>query len=148
VNAFFAKGHEEGLDGSTVFDDDLADLVRVNAKKTALYLTEAGWNGQDYVKHVKEHHPRTVEDLEVDSDDHKYHGHKERSLIVIIGENTADWPDDFVWNLLASKKVAEALAGQRGIDGYKQAVIAEVAKHMAVGLRLPSKTTPIFLVGA
>ncbi|HET6747379.1 MAG TPA: hypothetical protein VFH06_04715 [Candidatus Saccharimonadales bacterium] len=151
VKKYFSEGHEEELRelGKTeLYDETLAERVRENAGKTAAFFRESGWDGQKYVDTVKKENPRGVEDLKVDHDDTTFHGHKEASLVVIIGDKTIDWPDDFAWNLKASKMVAEALAGQRGIEGYKQALIAEVAKHMAVSKRLPSDKTPIFLLEA
>ena len=128
------------------YDDELGERVRVNAGKTAQFLRAAGWIGQKYVDGVVKTNPRGVEDLEVDHDDEQFHGHKENSLIVVVGDMTLDIDDEFVWNLKASKQVAQALAGQRGIEGYTQALIAEIAKHFAVGNRLPGKDTPVFII--
>ncbi len=132
----------------THYDADLAELVRVNAGQTADLLEEAGWNGQAYVDGVHDENPKAVEDLVVDHEDHDYHGHRESTLTIVIGDKTVGVDDAFVWNLKASKQIAEALAGQRGKDGYTQAIIAEIAKHMAVANRLPSDKTPILLLSA
>lgn len=147
VREYFLEDHAS-LGGASLFDEKLAERVRQQAGKTAAFLRESGWDGQTYVDKVRDENPRAVEDLKVDPEDKKFKGHKERSLIAVIGDKTVDWPDDFVWNLKASKMVAEALAGQRGEEGYKQALIAEVAKHVAVAKRLPSKETPLFLLAA
>jgi hypothetical protein len=90
--------------------------------------------------------PRGVEDLEVDHEDHAYHGHKEGAIFAVIGDETYPEDDDFVWNLKASKEVAEALSGQRGSEGYVQALIAEVAKHLATSSRLASTETPVAVI--
>jgi hypothetical protein len=129
------------------FDDVLGERVRANAGKSAAFLREKGWNGQAYVDGVVERNPHGVETLEVDSDDEKYHGHKEPAVAIVLGEETMPLDyDGFVWNIRATKQAAEKLAGQRGLEGYQQAIIADIAKHMAVCKRLPSVKTPIFLL--
>jgi hypothetical protein len=128
------------------YNDELGERIRVNAGKTAQMLKKAGWVGQKYVDSVVETNPRGVEELEVDHDDEKFHGHKENGLAVIIGDKTLDVDNEFVWNLKASKEAARALAGQRGEEGYQQALIAEIAKHFAVANRLPGQDTPVFLL--
>lgn len=131
------------------FDAELAKRVRNNAGKTAMLQKALGWDGKKYVEGVKNQNPGGVETLEVDEDDHVFHGHKEPSVTIVIGEKTMPLDHDgFVWNLAETKKVAEKLAGQRGDEGYRQALIADIAKHMAVCKRLPSEETPIFLVQA
>ncbi|MDN5274324.1 MAG: hypothetical protein JWP06_225 [Candidatus Saccharibacteria bacterium] len=128
------------------YDEALGERVHVNAGKTAQLLKTAGWVGQKYVDGVVETNAAGVEDLEVDHDDKEHHGHKENSIVVIIGDKTIDIDNEFVWNLKASKMAAEAFAGQRGKEGYTQAIIAEIAKHLAVANRLPSVDTPILLI--
>lgn len=131
------------------FDEALGERVVANAAKTAELLQEAGWDGQKYVDGVIAQHPRGVETLEVDPDDHEFHGHKEPSLTIVIGDKTMPLDHDgFVWNLKATKEAAKKLAGQRGTEGYIQALIADIAKHMAVCKRLPSDEAPILLVAA
>ena len=127
------------------YSDELGERVRENAGKTAEYLKSMGWDGQKYVDGVKEDAPDNVEDLETDPNDHKFHGHKEAKLTIIIGDKTSAQDDEFVWNLRASKEVAEKLAGQRGKEGYTQALIAELAKHFAVVNRLPVGELPVIL---
>jgi len=126
------------------YDSTLGDEVRANAAKTATFLESKGWDGKKYVEGVVKYDPSKVEDLQVADD--KYHGHKEDSLVVVIGDETLDLDDHFVWNLKASKMVAESLAGGRGVEGYTQAIIAEIAKHIAVANRLPSDGTPITIL--
>lgn len=130
------------------YDDSLGEKVRVNAGKTATFLEEQGWVGQKYVDTVTQQNPRGVEDLEVDHEDKDYHGHKEKSLTIVIGDKTLSKDDEFVWNLKTTKEIAKALAGGRGEEGYVQALIAEIAKHMAVANRLPSDKTPVFVLAA
>lgn len=127
------------------YDDMLAERVRTNAAKTAQYLVQAGWDGQAYVDGVVATDPGNVENLQTDPDDHLFHGHKEAKTTIIIGDLTSRQNDEFVWNLKASKQVAEKMSGERGVEGYTQALIAEVAKHMAVVERLSSGETPIIL---
>ena len=130
------------------YNDELEESVRENAGLTAEYLRANNWEGQKYVDGVIQDNPRGVEDLEVDHEDEKFHGHKEKTLTIIIGDKTLDANDEFVWNLKASRQVAEALAGQRGGEGYQQALMAEVAKHIAVAHRLASDKTPVVLLRA
>lgn len=152
VQAFFMADHEEDFrDPETqelrpLFTSELAERVREASGKTAEFLRAKGWIGQKYVDGVTKENPRGVEDLEVDHDDHKYHGHKEGAILAVLGDETYGEDDDFVWNLKASKKVAEALSGQRGAEGYAQALIAEVAKHLATSSRLASTETPVAII--
>lgn len=128
------------------FDDELGERARVAAGKTAELQRLAGWNGQAYVDKAEAEKPQFVEDLVVDAEDKKFHGHKEGEIRIIIGDETDGDDDNFVWNLKASKMIAEALAGQRGHEGYVQALIAEIAKHFAVATRLASQDTPVSLL--
>jgi hypothetical protein len=152
VQAFFMAGHEDDFrdpDSSELrplFNSELAERVRVASGKTAEFLRAKGWVGQKYVDGVTKENPRGVEDLEVDHEDHAYHGHKEGAIFAVIGDETYPEDDDFVWNLKASKEVAEALSGQRGSEGYVQALIAEVAKHLATSSRLASTETPVAVI--
>jgi hypothetical protein len=152
VRAYLLEGHEADFEDSEsgetlpLFDDTLAEEVREAAGKTAQFLKAKGWDGKKYVDGVVDDNPRGVEDLEVDHDDHKYHGHKEGSILVVLGDETYAEDDDFVWNLKASKMVAEALAVGHGRDGYVRAIIAEIAKHMATSSRLASIDTPVAII--
>lgn len=129
--------------------EDLFMRVKQNAVKTAALLETKGWDGQAYVDGVKKACPENVEDLEVDHEEETFHGHKEPKLTIIIGNKTMPLDDDgFTWNLKATKQFAEAISGQRGREGYLQAIIADVAKHMAVASRLPSDKTPVILQAA
>lgn len=128
------------------YNDALGERVRENAGKSAAFLRAKGWDGQAYVDGVVERNPQGVEVLEVDTEDQKFKGHREPALAIILGDETMPLDyDGFVWNVQATKQAAEKLAGQRGLEGYQQAVIADIAKHMAVCKRLPSDKTPIFL---
>jgi hypothetical protein len=138
VKAYFEVG----------YSDELGEKVRENAAKTAELLKAEAWNGQTYVDGVTKENPGKVEILQVDPNDEKFHGHKENTLTVVIGDETLDMDDEFVWNLKASKKVAKALAGERGVEGYQQALISEVAKHISVGNRLCNEDTPIIIVAS
>lgn len=127
------------------YDEALGERVRANAAKTTDYLQRMGWDGKAYVDGVVATDPGNVEDLKTDPNDHVFHGHKEAKTTIIVGDKTSNQDDEFVWNLKASKSVAEILAGQRGTEGYTQALIAELAKHFAVVDRLSSEETPIIL---
>lgn len=132
----------------TTFDKDLGERVVENAGRTAELLTQSGWDGNKFVEGVVATHPANVEQLKVDHSDEKYHGHHEKAFVMILGDKTLAENDVFEWNIKASKEVAKALAGQRGKEGYTQAMIAETAKHLAVGDDLPGLRTPIYLIEA
>lgn len=130
------------------YSDELGERVRENAAKTADYLESKGWDGQKYVDGVVSEYPENVEDLEVDENDHEFHGHRESRIIIVIGDKTVAEDNAFVWNLKATKDIAEKLAGQRGKEGYQQALIADIAKHLAVSSRLAHTQTPVELLVA
>lgn len=127
------------------YSDELGERVRTQAGKTADYLEAKGWNGQAYVDGVAARTPVNVEALDVDHLDLRFHGHRESKITIIVGDLTSEQDDEFVWNLRASKEVAEKLKGERGEEGYQQVLIAEIAKHFAVVHDLPSDQTPIIL---
>lgn len=144
VKAFMAVPEVQEYLGVT-YDEALGERVRANAAKTADYLRRMGWDGKAYVDGVVATDPGNVENLETDPTDQVFHGHKEAKTTIIIGDKTSVQDDEFVWNLKESKLVAETLAGQRGTEGYTQALIAELAKHFAVVDRLSSEETPVIL---
>lgn len=126
-------------------DDQLADAVRQQAPKTAAWLRENGWDGQTYVDKTATKEPRGVEELRISDD--AYHGHAEDALVIDLRDGVVvDQDDVFVVSGSSIVKKATALAGQRGRAGYKQAVIADFAKHMAVAKVLPSTQTPVYLI--
>lgn len=125
--------------------DPLAEAVRFQAPKTATWLRENGWNGQAYVDKTAAKQPEGVEKLQGAED--KYHGHAENALVVDLRDGEVVSMDDvFVVSGSSIVKKAKALSGQRGDEGYKQALIADFAKHMAVADVLPSDKTPVFLI--
>ena len=137
------------------YNQELGDSVRESASETAKELQELNWDGAKYVAGVENDEPRGVEDLEVD--DSKFHGHKERALWIVVSEDKNIGPERleelglgeaFVWSIKGSRDMARALAGQRGQEGATQALIANFAKHVAVADRLPKNTTPVFLMVA
>ena len=111
-------------------------------------LESKGWDGQKYVEGVASEYPENVEELDVDENDPAHHGHKESRIIIVIGDKTIAEDNAFVWNLKATKEIAEKLAGQRGTEGYQQALIADIAKHLAVSSRLAHTDTPVELLVA
>jgi len=129
------------------YRDELGGLVRANAAKTAAYLERLGWDGRMFVDGVVTETPGNVEDLEVDHQDEKHHGHKERKITIIIGDKTSKNDDEFDWNLKASKEAASRLAGD-DIESYTRALIAELAKHLAVAHRLAHTSAPVEILGA
>jgi len=146
VRAYLVDGYENEIhEGESLYDETLAGNVREAAGKAAQFFEQAGWDGQQYVDDVTRMNPRGVEELEVDEEDEQFHGHAESAVIIVLGDETV-CVNGFVWNVKATKIIASALAGQRGIEGYKQALIAEVAEAMAVSDRLPSDKTPVLLL--
>ena len=146
VKAFMEIPQVFAVTGVT-YDEQLGKKVAENAGKTARYLRKNGWDGQQYVDGDRKKNPHGDEDLAVDNHDERFHGHKERVVAAVLGDKTLAVDDIFVWNVQASIEAAKALAGQRGEEGYQQALIAEFAKHLAVCYRLPSNKTPLVLIG-
>lgn len=137
VMAFFKTG----------YDEMLASRVQENAKRTAAYLRENAWQGQAYVEGVLREDPSAVERLEVDAGAHG--GHKENAIAIDLVEGRSVTLDDvFVIDGSAIMKKARGLAGTRGDTGYTQAVVADIAKHLATAHRLASRETPVFLLSA
>lgn len=130
------------------FDEYIAKQITINAEHTARLLKVKGWDGQKYVSGVTSQNPYGVEELAVDESDHRFHGHKEGKVVIVLGDKTSAKDDEFVWNLKASKLAAAKLAGQSGGIGYQRAIIADIAKHFAVCKRLPSVDTPVLLLGS
>lgn len=130
----------------TTFDTDSVETVSQRAGGTAALLSGKGWKGQAYVDRVVESEPAGVAVLE--ADDSTFHGHAEDAIAVVVGDKTVDMDNVFVWNLKASIDVARGLAGQRGEQGYKEALIAEFMKHLAVSSRLASDKTPVYIIAA
>lgn len=127
------------------YDESLGEAVRQQAPKTAAWLRDNGWDGQAYVDKTVAKEPRGVEDLQTSDD--KFHGHAEDAVVIDLRDGVAvDMDDVFVISGSSIVKKAKALAGQRGEAGYKQALIADFAKHMAVAKVLPSDKTPVFLI--
>lgn len=126
---------------------ELGEAVRENAPRTAFRLRDGGWTGEKYVEGVREDEPAGLEDLEVDHD-HPFHGHAEDAIVFVLGKKTITVPNLFVINLDAIIMNADALSDQRGREGYVQALIAGVAKHIATADRLASTKTPIYLLEA
>lgn len=131
------------LDAKIDLDQDWKP-AKERARRTAGLLKAFGWVGQKYVDGVKDDEPRGV--MELETADDPYHGHAEDALALVVGERTIEMPDVFVWNIEASKAAAVAYAGKNNPDGYKQALIAEFAKHVAVADRLPSTDTPVYII--
>lgn len=126
--------------------DELGEAVRRQAPRTAEWLRANGWDGQTYVDTTATKEPRGVEELQTSDD--VFHGHAEDALVIDLRDGVVvDMDDVFVVSGSSIVKKAKALQGQRGQDGYKQAVIADFAKHMAVAKVLPSTQTPVYLIG-
>jgi hypothetical protein len=140
------------------YDNKAAAHVSERAGMTADWLELHGWDGETYVDGVREEEPAGVEDLEVEDDE--YGGHKEPAIAIVVsrGEVKKSLSEakmkelgitaPFVINIDASVDMAEAMSGQQGEEGKKKALIANLAKHVAVANRLPSDKTPIFLLVA
>lgn len=132
------------------YDHKRGEAVRDRAARTAAWLNEKGWNGQAYVDMAQDTEPVGVEELEVSDDE--FHGHMEVAVVIDTREGVVVSIEDvFVISMAAIRKKAEALAGRPGdesfIKKYNQALIAGIAKHMAVAKVLPSEKTPVFVIG-
>ncbi len=140
------------------FNADSASAVAKRAAHTATWMEAQGWNGATYVEGVRKDDPSGVEELEVGDD--KFQGHREPALVLVLstGEKSYGISDaalaetgttpPFVVSLDASLEMAKALGGQRGEDGVREALIANLAKHVAVADRLPEIKTPVYLIAA
>lgn len=130
----------------TDYQAELGEAVRSQASKTAAWLEANNWVGRTYVESVGKNEPAGLEELQ--GGDDAFHGHAEDALVIDLRANEVVSLDDvFVVSMSAIIKKAEALAGQRGEAGYTQALIADIAKHMAVAKVLPSTKTPVYLIG-
>lgn len=129
----------------TAYDEPLGRKVAKNAAQTALWLEANGWDGQTYVDRTVQENPRGVETLETKDD--PFHGHAEDALVVdLVRGKSVTMNDVFVVDMSAIQAKAHGFEGQRGHEGYTQAVIADVAKHMAVAKVLPSTKTPVYIL--
>lgn len=129
-----------------MYDETLAAAVREQAQKTAQWLRANGWNGQAYVDKASHKEPVGVEKLK--GGDDRFSGHAEDALVIDLRDGVVVTLDDvFVVSLSAIIKKAEALGGENGDAGFARALIADIAKHMAVAKVLPSEDTPVFVIG-
>lgn len=129
----------------TTYDAELGRAVRRNAASTADWLEENGWQGQIYVDRAAQEEPGGVENLRTSDDPHR--GHAEDALVFECVEGHSVTAEDvFVVSVPAIAKKARALTGSRGEEGYRQAVIADLAKHVAVADALPHPSTPVFIL--
>ena len=146
-----------GIEYGEELGNNLSNAVKETAGKTAQFLEQSGWNGPDAVERIKAKEPIGVEELQVDPADEKFHGHKENSLALVFsvsGKNTLTEEkmaelglgDNFVVNLDASLDMAKYQSGNRGNEGVVRNLIANLAKHAAVGKRLPHEDTPAYIV--
>lgn len=131
----------------TSYNATIAGEVRANARVTAEYERKKGWVGQNYVDSVMSDSPAMVDQLVVDPEDHKFHGHKENAVVIIIGDKTLR-AGNFVWNLTASNKAVEGLTKDADEATKQRTMLAEVMKHLAVADRLPSNKTPLIILAA
>lgn len=130
----------------TEYQVELGEAVRAQAAKTAAWLEANNWTGQTYVESVSKNEPAGLEELQ--GGDGAFHGHAEDALVIDLrADEVVSLDDVFVVSMNAIVKKATALAGQRGEEGYTQALIADIAKHMAVAKVLPSTKTPVYLIG-
>lgn len=136
------------------FDDKAAALVRKRAPRTADRLERLGWNHDTFIKRVAQESPAGVEDLK--TFDNGFGGHEEPVIVFVLsrGRDKTVSQDEaeklglgrpFVANLDASYDVAVQL-GMGEDDAVRRALIANLAKHVAVGDRLASPDTPVGLL--
>lgn len=145
---------EVGLFTGFGYSAHVALQIRQRAPHTAAWLEENGWDSEKYVSGAREESPDGVEDLE--TFDNGFGGHEEPALVLILSttrDKTVS-PDEaerlglgrpFVVNIDASLDVAIQLG--MGVDEDVQAAfMANLAKHVAVADRLPSRETPVYLL--
>lgn len=139
------------------YSDQYAQEVRDNAAKTAAIL-EAANDGEDYVRRAQEQEPAGVEDLEVDHNDHEYHGHKINGLVFVVSEgeemSISDQKMDeyglgrvlVVSVVGGSVAMAKALAGNGGNEAVAKGLIANLAEHGALAHRALQEDTPVYIL--
>lgn len=136
------------------FDDRTARTIRQRAAGTAKWLQEHDWDGQTYVDGARDESADGVEDLE--TFDNGFGGHEEPALVLVVSTTRSKTvsPDEterlglgrpFVANIDASLDVAVQL-GKGVATDVQAAFIANLAKHVAVADRLPSRQTPVYLL--
>lgn len=141
------------------FTPELGKRVREEAGITTQWLEAQGWDGDVYVEKTQKHEPAGVEDLEVDQEDEKYHGHKENALVIVLSKDGTKTISEqklkelglgeaFIFNINASIDMAKAQAGNRAEQGAAQLLIANLGKHAAVADRIASPDTPVYFIVA
>lgn len=141
---------------SVRFDAKAAAAVRRRAPRTANRLERLGWDHDMFIKHVVEESPSGVEDLK--TFDNGFGGHEEPAIVFVlsrgrdktVSQDTAQklgLGRPFVSNLDASYDVAIQL-GMGEDAAVRRALIANLAKHVAVADRLASPETPVGLLVA
>lgn len=136
------------------YNDQTALKIRHRAVNTAAWLEKNKWDGQVYVDGAYKESPDGVEDLE--TFDNGFSGHEEPALVLVLSttrDKTVS-PDEterlgmgrpFVANIDASLDVAIQL-GSDDTEAIQAAFMANLAKHVAVADRLPSRETPVYLL--
>lgn len=138
---------------SIPFNAALSQRVKLKAAETAQDLEARGWEGQKYVDGAAKREPAGCEELETAED--KFHGHKEAGVVFVLSRDRSiseakqkelGLEDMFVVGIQQSVDQANAFGGQRGFEGVQQALIANIAKHVAVADRLPHEDDPVFIL--
>ncbi len=136
------------------YDGQIANKTVIAFKKVASTLKQSKWDGAAYTERAIKNDPRGVEKLAGKSTE-LHHGHKEK-LMALIADPTAviderlmdelGLGDAFKYTLGRQERVADALAGQRGMDGKVQATIAGFAWGFGVGDNLCHTNMPVIIV--
>jgi hypothetical protein len=138
-----------GVEFNEKFSQPIKDRARERAQKLEMF----DWSGQKYVEGVKERHPEGVEILETADDE--FHGHAEKAVVFVLSKDRSidetklkehGLGDVFVIGVQQSLDKAHAFGDSRGDEGVQQALMANMAKHMAVAKRLPSTKTPVYIL--
>lgn len=136
------------------FDSVIGDQARLALDRTADWFDESGWDGAAYTRRATEISPQNVEQLAGDAD-LPHHGHVEQ-LFALVADSDAviseakmaelGLEDAFKATVGRIKRVANALAGQRGADGELQALITGFAWNFGVGNNLAAPNMPVIVI--
>ncbi len=138
----------------TEFDAIAADEVGLEAEKLADWFETEAWDGSEYTERAKQSNPQGLEKLN-GSPDMPFSGHAEDAIGIVVDKTAVisetlmrenNVSDTFVLTLGRLEKVADTLAGQRGLDGKQQAAISGVMWNLAVANNLCHPNMPIFAI--
>jgi hypothetical protein len=126
------------------YSDMLAAKIKHNAAITAEYFEAENWDGQTFVKGVQKDNPRGCEELAIEDD--RFHGHKEKGIIITSSKKTVQLDDYFIADIESAMQLAHALAEPSHHTNYTQLFMAILAKHIATADRLCYRNMPLYFV--